>query len=70
MRLPIICSHCMREDPKSAQPFTLAEWNGEGRYEAICQRTQRNNHSSRAEIRIMRLDNCHNFHDFRGACAA
>jgi hypothetical protein len=36
MRLPIICSHCVREDPKSAQPFTVAEWNNEGRYEAIC----------------------------------
>jgi hypothetical protein len=36
MRLPITCLHCMREGSKSAKPFTLAEWNDEGRYEAIC----------------------------------
>lgn len=36
MRLPIVCSQCLRENLASARPFTTVEWNDEGRYESTC----------------------------------
>lgn len=36
MRLPIICSKCLADDPTSVGPFQMLEWNDEGRYEVTC----------------------------------
>lgn len=36
MKLPIICSECMRENVATAQPFSILEWRDDGRYETTC----------------------------------
>ena len=36
MKLPIICSECMRQDVASAEMFTSLEWRDDGRYETTC----------------------------------